>query len=379
MDRGVVYQLIARDRPWFLHQSGFEGVSPEDLDTFLEELREGLATAKPRNRRDFALFFGLLLSDAETNHPEAVAAYQSFASIEAQNHVKAFPLRRAVMDFYNGSASGLYTILADAYPAFIADLRAYLPKGTSPKAFIDAFEASLLNQTPADPQDPLFPDLVDAAIQGATGELDPESDFRVAVVLPFLFGEMGAEVDPVYQALFESVPFTGPLVVVGDAPGLPVKSAGFDNEDVKAMSLTSRRSAKVDAVVEVSNQGNLAEALIVRGAKGDRFFEVSYRGPGGNLTGALAAGRYQTPVLGENVAPVSLRLEVTPNRRLLERSGERRIVYLQKKINLSVRAVSTSDATVSDAATVRVETKREVRRIPPLPAPLPLRPRGPGN
>lgn len=379
LDRGPVYQIIARDRPWFLHQTEFAGVSADDLDAFLEELREGLAMAKPRNRRDFSLYLGLLLSEAEINHPDATAAYRAFASIEAQNHVKAFPLRNAVMDFYSSPASDLYGICANGYPAFVSDLQAYLPQGTSPKAFIDALEASLLEQTAPDPQDPIFPELVDVAIQGATADLDPESNFRVAVVLPFLLGEMGSEVDPVYQALYESVPFTGPLVLVGNIPGLPVKSAGFDNEAIKTMALTSRRAAKVNAVVEVSNQGNFAEALVVRGARSDRFFDVTYRGPGGNVTGALAAGGFQTPVIGEANAPISFRMEVAPNRRMLERGNDRRIVYLQKKITLTTRAASTSDATIVDAATVRVETKREVVRRPEPPPPLPLTPRGPGN
>jgi hypothetical protein len=378
VDRGVVYQLIARDRPWFLFQAEMAGISGEDLDAFLEELRLGLVEAKPRNRNDFALYLGLLLSNLETTSPDAVDFYRCFASIEAQTHVKAFPLRRAVIEFYQTPGSDLYGILAASYPGFLADLGAYLPKGTGTKAFIDAIEAALLNQESPDPQDPSFLTQIDETIQAATAELDPEQNFRLTVALPFLLGEMGAAVDPVYQALFEAVPFTGPLILVGESRGLPVKTALFDSVTGKSLDLKSKRAAKVNAIVEVSNQGNLPETLLVRGANGDRFFDVSYQGAAGNVTAAVTSGRYQTPVLSETSAAVSIRMEVTPNRRLLEKSSDRRLVYLQKKIALTMRATSTSDAAIIDAATVRVETQREVMRLQPTAPQLPVRPRGPG-
>jgi hypothetical protein len=370
------YTVIERDYPWFLFHLATSGVDLTTFDGFLCELEESIALAEPRNREAFIAAFGEAVEDYSDPDAEAYLLYRIFSSIEVQTHIKGFPLRTAVVDLYRDGGSSLYEILAGDYPGFLRELKLYGASDTGLKGFFDAFEAGLEENGGIDPDSPLFLDQIDAAMKELPAVLDLDSFFKLTIPLSLLIAEKSAEADPVFLALYETVPFAGPLVRVGaslSGPGTTVLSDPFIN---KNLSLTSRRARPVRAFAEVSNQGNVGEAIRILGSGGSREFGVRYTAPGGNVTASIILGRYRTPLLDENSPPVPVTVEVSPNGRLLTSRGKDRLIFLQRDISLNVRALASGDPAIFDDSSIKVKTRREVRRITPKPAPALPRPRG---
>lgn len=373
------YEIIARDQPWFLFHLVALGADLASFDVFLTELEESIALLAPRNRRAFVAAFGEAVEGFSDPDSEAYLLYRIFSSIEAQTHLKGSPLRRAVVDLYRGGGSSLYEIIVASYPAFLRELKGFGGSDAQVKEFFDIVEAAIEEEGGIDPQSPLFLEQVDAALALMPGSLDPESVFELSLPLSLMTSEMGVKVDPVFLALYESVPFTGPLVRVSATRAFPVRSGYFDSSIDKTLSLVSRRARPVKAYAEVSNQGNAGEAISILGTGGSRVFEVRYTASGGNVTASVILGRYRTPLLDETSSPVPLTIDVSPNGRLLTKEGRDRLIFLQRDISLNVKALSTVDPGIFDDSSIKVKTRREVQRIAPKPSPVLPRPRGTGR
>ncbi len=103
--------------------------------------------------------------------------------------------------------------------------------------------------------------------------------------------------------------------------------------------ITSKKAKAVKGKALVRNTGNLPSPITVSASKGNGFFKVVYSGPGGNLTSALNAGRYQTPSLSSASAPVTITAKITPNKKkLLKKKKGQKVRVVKKTYKGSYRA-----------------------------------------
>jgi len=117
-------------------------------------------------------------------------------------------------------------------------------------------------------------------------------------------------------------------------------------------TLTSRKASPVNGSVSVANEGNLPEALLVRGGRGNRLFRATYR-QGGNVTAAVVRGRFNTGVLAATDGPRRIGLRVVPNRRSLVKDGR----VQRRQTQLAFEATAESVPAPTATARVRVRTR----------------------
>jgi len=373
------YQVIERDYPWFLFHLEASGLDLTAFDDLLRELEESITLAGPRNRQAFIAAFGSAVEEFSDPGAEALLLYRILSSIEVQTCLKGFPLRSAVIDLYLDGGSSLYDIMVSDYPAFVRELKMMGVSDARVREFLDGVESAIEEEGGIDPESPLFLEQIDAAMELIPTSLDPDGFFEITVPLSLMIAEMSVKADPVFLALYESVPFSGPLVRVSADRVIPAVSVYSDPLANKSLTLTSRRARPARAFAGVFNQGNSAEAITVLATGGNREFEVRYSGPGGNVTGSIILGRYRTPLLDETSAPVTIAVDVVPNSRVLTSRGKNRLIFLQRDISLNVKALSTVDPGIFDDSSIKVKTRREVQRIAPKPSPVLPRPRGTGR
>jgi hypothetical protein len=129
---------------------------------------------------------------------------------------------------------------------------------------------------------------------------------------------------------------------------------------IQSVALLSRRGATVKLFAKVANEGLLPDAMRLRGSSGDNFFAVSYATAEGNVTAAVIAGSFATPVLSQDDSPVNLTVSVSPNKRLLTKKvkkGKRALTTtLRKTYSGFIEATATDDPTRSDAVRYKVTT-----------------------
>lgn len=141
-----------------------------------------------------------------------------------------------------------------------------------------------------------------------------------------------------------------------------------------------RNLAPVKAIVAIANQGNVDDRLQVRGTRGNRDFDVTYRQGTRNITASLTLGRFQTGSLGMEDAPVFIQSTITPNKRTLIRTitpprrpngapvdrfgaeggnGGRKPkkVVLGRDFSAQITATSTGNPSQSDTVQFRVSTR----------------------
>lgn len=120
--------------------------------------------------------------------------------------------------------------------------------------------------------------------------------------------------------------------------------------------LVSKKAKVVRARAQIRNVGNLPSPLTVSAApRKNAFFKVVYTGPGGNLTAALNAGRYQTPTLSSASAPVTITAKITPNKKkLVKRAKGKKPRIVKKAYRGTFRASAPGAATAAGSFRVNV-------------------------
>jgi hypothetical protein len=128
----------------------------------------------------------------------------------------------------------------------------------------------------------------------------------------------------------------------------------------QSIALLSRRGAPVTLFAKVANEGLLPDAMKLRGSSGDKFFAVSYTTAGANVTAAVIAGSFATPVLSQDDSAVTLSVSVSPNKRLLKKKvkkGKRRLTTYRRKTHSGlIEATAAGDPTRSDTVLYQVTT-----------------------
>lgn len=171
--------------------------------------------------------------------------------------------------------------------------------------------------------------------------------------------DLHAAADPVEHTFEVLLP--RPDVAVGRSPsslsGSEVYSPG-----VQLASLVSSKARPVTGYLALGNRVVLpddraADAVVLRGDRGNAFFKVAYLATTGNVTAAVLAGTYRTPMIDADDGSVLLRVAVTPNKKKLTKQKRKTKVILRKTLVLPFSASSSLDPAIRDAASIRVQTK----------------------
>jgi uncharacterized repeat protein (TIGR02543 family) len=131
---------------------------------------------------------------------------------------------------------------------------------------------------------------------------------------------------------------------------------------VQSATVTSKKAAAVSVFFRIDNDGPLPSSMKIRGTRGNTLFGVAYSASSGNVTAAVVAGTFTTAVLDEDDAPVPISARITPNKKnkgivKKVRRGSRLITtYLRKTFPGTVVASASSDASLSDTVSYRVNT-----------------------
>ncbi len=136
----------------------------------------------------------------------------------------------------------------------------------------------------------------------------------------------------------------------------PTVSVGPTNARAtrKKVVLSSRKAKQVTAVAVVANLGNLPDALLVRGTRGDAFFGMKYF-QGGNITAKVTTGKYRSTVLN-NGKKSTISVVVAPNKKKLTKKKGKVSTILARTKNFTITATSTSDPKIRTQATIQVKS-----------------------
>lgn len=165
-----------------------------------------------------------------------------------------------------------------------------------------------------------------------------------------------------------------PDVAVGTSLRRLIGVRAYGPAASQLLSLRSQNLRPVKAVFALSNHSKVDDILRAQGRRGNRDFGVSYAFRGSNVTAQMLAGRFKTPTVSVNDAPIIIQSIIEPNRRRLTKpdrigsnqsgSGVSRGAFrnskemiLQRTFFTRVSASSTIDPTISDAAQIRTTTR----------------------
>ncbi len=117
---------------------------------------------------------------------------------------------------------------------------------------------------------------------------------------------------------------------------------------LQQLTLASPDGRTVTGYVTMTNRGNIADQVSIRGTGAVTNFAVSYfNETGSNITSQVVAGTYVTPSMAPSSAARWVRVTVTPTKRA---------VTLRRSHTLSIEGRSTLNSTVLDAVSILVKT-----------------------
>jgi len=120
---------------------------------------------------------------------------------------------------------------------------------------------------------------------------------------------------------------------------------------------TSHEAHTVHAVAKIENDGDVPDRFLLRGSKGNSFFDVSYKSPTGNVTAAVKAGLFSTGILLPDEQSPGLKVEIKPNRALIESNHSNKKAH---KLRIKMQSYSEVDPTSSDLN--HLDLKAKVKR-----------------
>lgn len=119
-------------------------------------------------------------------------------------------------------------------------------------------------------------------------------------------------------------------------------------------SIVSRQARRAVGYAAVSNGGERADRLVVRGSRSSRFSSIAYFAPA-NQTAAFVAGTFRTPIdLVAGDAALRIRVQFTPNRRQVVRRVGRRSIVQRRSIPAVVQVRPAVFSAPADAATLQL-------------------------
>lgn len=144
-----------------------------------------------------------------------------------------------------------------------------------------------------------------------------------------------------------------PDVAVGKSPSALIGQQVYGGR--QQVGLVSSKARPVTGHARISNRGNRPDAISVRGTPGTALFNVTYFAPA-NVTAAMRTGNHRTPALSDG-AGASIRIAIKPNLKKLTVKKGRRTTILRKSLTLSITGRSTFNPALSDAASLKVDTR----------------------
>lgn len=126
----------------------------------------------------------------------------------------------------------------------------------------------------------------------------------------------------------------------------------------QSATLISSKAKSVSGFATVANRGALPDTLAVRGTAGNALCGIAYFDGATNVTAAMVAGTYRTAEIDDNDEAVSLRVQLSPNKKKLTKKKKgKRPKILKKTFTTLVRADSTQGPGAMDAGSIRAQTK----------------------
>jgi hypothetical protein len=134
---------------------------------------------------------------------------------------------------------------------------------------------------------------------------------------------------------------------------------GVFSPNGQAITLFSKQAQPVVSFATLENRGTRDDSLIVAASPRNSLFDVTYTIAGVNVTGALTAGVYVTPVIDRTDSAVLIRAEVKPRQSKLKKKNGRGggFTVLKRSFITSIRATATSDPSLSDSAAIVIRTR----------------------
>lgn len=116
---------------------------------------------------------------------------------------------------------------------------------------------------------------------------------------------------------------------------------------------------QVKAVAMIYNHGAVVDRMRIYASRGSFAFRPLYRGPGGNISAALATGSYMTSQKSKSRGPVKITALIKPNKKAVTKRKRRssRKLLLRRTFNAIVIARSESQGSLYDGGLIRVRTR----------------------
>jgi uncharacterized repeat protein (TIGR02543 family) len=200
-------------------------------------------------------------------------------------------------------------------------------------------------------------DSTNAVIASGTGDIDFE-DVLVAGDYSLRVTNNGTPTETFSLNLDASnVAEAKPDVSVGSAATAPV---GIDvySPAAQSVSITSVKANAVSGFFAVDNDGPLDDTFKVQASAGNSLFAVSYFQGADNVTAQVIAGTFTTASLADSDSAVVFRAAVTPNKKsIIKKQKGKKPKTLKKTYASIIKATASSDASLTDTATIVVRTQ----------------------
>ena len=163
-----------------------------------------------------------------------------------------------------------------------------------------------------------------------------------------------AAANPLFVPSYQPDNRIGRGAAISSSVGNGVYNANGAGQELR---LNSRKARTVRAYLHAENDGTGDDSLLVRGSRGNRYFNFLYAS-GGNQTGAIVAGTYTTPSLtpGESqLVSVTVKPKRSKLRKVKRRRGRKKVRWLSKTYRALLTSTSTMDGNMADSAAIRVK------------------------
>lgn len=182
-----------------------------------------------------------------------------------------------------------------------------------------------------------------------------EAGFHVLV----LSRETGAVGDLAYALDYadEDTRRVIPDLAVGVTPAALVGAGLLNGAPGQVYSLISRKANPVAGIAALSNLSERTDTLAVSGPSGTRLCGISYYDSTGNASAAMVAGTYRTESIAQGDAARVIRVQFTPNKKLLTKKTGKRTVIKRKTFPATLRVRNSVGEPATDAATLQTLTR----------------------
>jgi hypothetical protein len=149
-----------------------------------------------------------------------------------------------------------------------------------------------------------------------------------------------------------------PDIVIGKTanPAAGLGNDRYNNSGAgQTLKLVSKRASLLRATFWIGNDGDLPDAIGLRGTRGNNLFRITYSDAGKNITSAVTGGTHATAVLAPGQTS-AVSILVKPDRRKLQtRSAGAKVTWLKRRLNLILTCTSQNDPARQDVAKISVK------------------------